>query len=76
MKSDEEQKKYDVEAIAKDIRDKLLFTSTIFFVGAISTLLIGNKAFYVSILIGIAFVLRIVSFNPDKAYSKYLKKNI
>ena len=75
LKSDEEQKKYDIEAIVKDIRSKLFFTSLIFFMGAVTTLILGNKAFYISIIIGVAFVLKIVNFNPDKAYSKYLKKN-
>lgn len=76
LKSDEEQKKYDVEAIVKDIRNKLFFTSAIFFIGAVATLFLGNNAFFISIIVGVVFVFKIVNFNPDKAYNKYLKNNI
>lgn len=74
LKSDEEQRKYDIEAIVKNIKIKLFTTSVIFITGAAATLIFGKKAFYIFLFLGLAFVIKIAHFNPDKAYEKYLKK--
>ncbi|WP_242867746.1 DUF3784 domain-containing protein [Clostridium sp. Marseille-P299] len=73
FKSKAERKNYDELLMSKDMRNFWLICSGIFFVGAITTLLLGMSFFWISIFVWLIYFLKNVHLDEEKAFSKYKK---